>query len=149
MYSNLYTVIYILLISYSLAISKCRHSDSDCHFKNKINPVYFKEECRVNTQTGKELCITTNLNAKKQPSVCTVDEASNTLICIGNKGSINEGYTSKTNLNTGDRVITSPITSFEIDYLHCKLDSENYDSICSLKYIQFTNIVAGAYVSED
>ncbi len=63
MYSNMFAVIYILLINYSLAISKCRHSDY--HITTEIKPFYFKEDCRVNTKTGQELCITTNLNAKK------------------------------------------------------------------------------------
>lgn len=125
MYSNLYTVICILLIGYCLANSKCRHNE--CKFSKKSKPVYFKEECRVCSLTGKELCFTTNLNAKKQPSICTVEEDTNTLVCIGKKGAINEGYISKTNLKTGDKVIVSPITSFEIDYLHCKLDPESYD----------------------
>ena len=60
MYSNMFTLIYILLINYSLAI---RHSDS--HITTEIKPFYFKEDCRVNTKTGQELCISTNLNAKK------------------------------------------------------------------------------------
>ena len=56
-----------------------------------------------------------------------MDEASNTLVCVGKDGGVNEGYISKTNLKTGVKVVVSPITSFEIDYFHCKLDPDSYD----------------------
>ena len=45
MFSNLYKVIFILLINYSLAISKCNKSDYKS--ANHSQPVYYKEECRV------------------------------------------------------------------------------------------------------